>query len=270
MSLIEAPLKGNGGAGPPQVRGHDFDEVSDEPDQQREQAQLLRDLVEFGRLLRARPDQDRQYVIEQLRGMAHEQGFPELVIPAMRKVWPQDERGNPPSQRARGVERAATATAPPLPKRDAHQRIPRRRASSTPRAPARFEAEAEAPRKHFIFEWRNGFCAVLNRSRESGLPAMTRLVLWTVSRLMNKDGTGAYQGQGRIAKEAGLSLPAVKFHLQLAVKRGWLSRERTHESRFGLSYQYVATLPRNEGATSLPGNRVARKRDEIKGATSCD
>lgn len=138
-------------------------------------------------------------------------------------------------------------------------------AASTPsrstRVPKEEAQREQAPaRSKFLFEWRNAFCAVSDTSREMGLPALTRLILWTVSRLMNVDGTGARQGQARIAREAGVSLPAAKFHLRLAESRGWLKRELNVKSLHGIGFSYVAAIPK--GATTLPppGNDVAGSR----------
>ena len=117
---------------------------------------------------------------------------------------------------------------------------------------------AGAKRSRFRYEWQSAFCAVSDTSRETGLPPTTRLVLWTVSRYMNPDGAGAYPGQARIARDAGLSLLAAKIHLRLAEKRGWLKRDLTFKSQYGTGFEYAATIP--EGATTLPppGNDVTQ------------
>ena len=44
---------------------------------------------------------------------------------------------------------------------------------------------------NFVFEWQRAFSAVEDTSAKTGLPSTTRLVLWTVSRFMDRDGTGA-------------------------------------------------------------------------------
>src|SRR6185295_6257085 len=49
-----------------------------------------------------------------------------------------------------------------------------------------------------LFAWQRALCDVVDKSRETGLPAMTRLVMWTVSKHMNPDGSGAHPGQERL------------------------------------------------------------------------
>jgi len=105
-------------------------------------------------------------------------------------------------------------------------------------------AQTGAKRSRLLFEWRNAFSAMPARE----LSVITRCVLWVVSRLMNVDGTGARQGQRRIARESGLTVRAVKHHLKLAEKLGWLKRERNIKSLYGIGYQYVANIP--EGAAA--------------------
>ena len=137
-----------------------------------------------------------------------------------------------------------------------------------PRMQLKYKTKEKPKRLPAVIEWRNAFCAVRDTSRATGLPSTTRLVLWTISRFMDGDGTGAHPGLERIAKDAGLSLPAVKLHIEIAAERGWLRRKRNHKTRYGIGYEYIAAIP--EGATSLPGKHTTGKRDAAKGATSVE
>jgi len=107
-------------------------------------------------------------------------------------------------------------------------------------------------RSRLLFEWRNAFRAVEDKSPETGLPAGTRHVLLTISMFMNMDGTGAYPGQERIASETGLSINTVKTHIKLAMNRGWLLRKRNHYSRYGRGYSYIPKMP--HGSEGLTGS----------------
>lgn len=69
-----------------------------------------------------------------------------------------------------------------------------------------------------LFKWRDAWCSV------GGPPAITRLVLWTISKHMNMEGASAFPNQQTIARESGLGLRAVKRHLQKAEQLGWLTR----------------------------------------------
>lgn len=59
---------------------------------------------------------------------------------------------------------------------------------------------------------------------KSDLPATTRHVLLTLSCFMNDVGGGCYPTQEDLAKASGLSDRAVRTHLELAEKEGWLKR----------------------------------------------
>jgi hypothetical protein len=65
---------------------------------------------------------------------------------------------------------------------------------------------------------------------KSELPATTRHVLLTLSCFMNEVGGGCYPTQEDLAKASGLSDRAVRTHLDLAEKEGWLKR-REHGFR---------------------------------------
>lgn len=216
--------------------------------EQQERAAVLRELLGFRRELRARPDQSREYVVEQVRTMARERGYDELVVDAMREVWPANGDGGGQAHVS------APSSKPPEVPSARKTKLPPRRDAKT--------------RKGFDkFRWQDAFCAVADVSRETGLPGTTRLVLCMILRYMRADGTGAYPGQERIAKEAGLRLPAVKFHIELAVKRRWLKRTKTHRSRWGLGYEYVARVPSSsEGASSVQGTDSSRnRREDLRG-----
>ena len=210
-----------------------------------EQAEpFLAYLIEHGRGLRARPNQDRRFVVEEIKKLADGQGRLDLAVLAMGEIWPLNGKHIAPAMGEQMHQGPATSQ---IKEQQPKSLIP-------PRGD-----------KGFKFEWQRAFRAVRDTSRETGLPALTRLVMWEVSGHMNGDGTSARPGQERIAKAAGLSLPAAKFHLQLAVERGWLKRARTYSSRFGLGYEYLPTIPGVEGATTVPGSNVSQSKNVAAG-----
>jgi len=86
----------------------------------------------------------------------------------------------------------------------------------------------------------------------------TRLVLLTLSVYMNAQGT-CFPGQTTIAIASGLSLPAVKKHLRIAIAGGWITRKRRQRDDGTVgSYEYQATLP------GAPAKEVG-KRDHPRG-----
>lgn len=65
------------------------------------------------------------------------------------------------------------------------------------------------------------------RDDDCELPALTRWVAYCVSAYMDFDTLGdAHPGQGRLARESGLSARAIRHHLDLLVVAGWLKVDR--------------------------------------------
>lgn len=71
--------------------------------------------------------------------------------------------------------------------------------------------------KNSLFEWRN---AILS----SDLHPTMRLVLMVISTHMNQNGGSAFPSQKTIAKEAGICVRMVKYHLKAAANTGWVKR----------------------------------------------
>lgn len=139
------------------------------------------------------------------------------------------------------------------------------KAPPTSKLPPRRSAE-EAAEKLDRFTWSRAFRAEKDAGRKSGLPTHTRAVLFVIADYMNPNGPNPHPGQERIAREAGMTLPSVKFHLALAVRRGWLKRTKSYRHKYGLGFEYIPAIPR--GATTLPSNVDSGKRRAKEGATS--
>lgn len=93
---------------------------------------------------------------------------------------------------------------------------------------------------------------------KSSLPATTRHVLLTISCFMNELGDGCYPTQEQIAEATGLSDRAVRTHLELAEKEGWIKRsEHGFRGQKWRNHQYVASWPEtqhvDEGAELASG-----------------
>ena len=165
-------------------------------------------------------------------------------------------------------EHAAKPSRSPSPSRSRSPRelVKAAKANEPKHAEAAQPAQkAEGEDQASKFDWERAFVAVRDTSRETGLPALTRLVLLVIGVHMKADGKHAHPGQARVAREAGISLAAAKFHLQLAQERGWIKRDLTHRSRFGVGYEYIPDVPSMRGpprspATSFPGKHTPRKR----------
>jgi hypothetical protein len=100
-----------------------------------------------------------------------------------------------------------------------------------------------------LFRWRDSFCS------GDGPPAVTRLVLWTLSKHMGMDGTDCFPKQETIALESGLGLRTVKEHLERAEQLGWISRRpRRRGDRRSWRYgtDYVPRFPIPNGARTAP------------------
>jgi hypothetical protein len=99
--------------------------------------------------------------------------------------------------------------------------------------------------RKFMFTWRDAI-------RSSELPSTTRLVLYVISFHLNLDGSSAFPTQETVARECGLSLRAVKKHLELAQQSGWLTRSpriRHGHASFRFGTDYVPRIP-THGARS--------------------
>lgn len=79
---------------------------------------------------------------------------------------------------------------------------------------------------------------------KSDLPATTRHVLLTISCFMNDVGGGCYPTQEQLAEATGLSDRAVRQHIDVAVKAGWLVRkEHGFRGQKWRNHEYEAAWP---------------------------
>ncbi len=101
----------------------------------------------------------------------------------------------------------------------------------------------------------------------------TRLVLLVLSTFMDIDGQRAYPSEEKIAKNAALSEKAVRTHLTIAVKQGWIERElKRSDGQKWAHYHYAATFPpgysRLEGRSGIaiqppePGAQLPESHDQ--------
>ncbi|PWJ81548.1 helix-turn-helix protein [Pseudaminobacter salicylatoxidans] len=78
----------------------------------------------------------------------------------------------------------------------------------------------------------------------SGLPPTTRHVLLTVSLFMNEVGGGCYPTQKQLAEATGLSERAVREHLDVAQRAGWILRsEHGFRGQKWRNHEYQACWP---------------------------
>lgn len=79
---------------------------------------------------------------------------------------------------------------------------------------------------------------------KSGLPPTTRHVLLTISCFMNEMGDGCYPTQKQLADATGLSERAVRQHLDVAEKAGWIKRqEHGFRGQKWRNHEYQACWP---------------------------
>jgi len=104
-----------------------------------------------------------------------------------------------------------------------------------------------------LFRWRDAFCS------KDGPPAITRLVLWTLSKHMDMYGADCFPSQETVAKESRLSLKAVKIHLRRAERDGWIERSPRRPRgkakasfRYGTDYLPRFPLPAQIGEPDTP------------------
>ena len=84
------------------------------------------------------------------------------------------------------------------------------------------------------------------------MSATTRHVLGTLSIHMQSDGQGAFPSEARLAEETGLSERAVRKHLRIASRDGWVGRKLWRQrGKNWAQYSYCATLPRGIDAPEL-------------------
>lgn len=74
--------------------------------------------------------------------------------------------------------------------------------------------------EHFLFKWREAFMS------SNGPSPTTRHILHVMSSHMDLNGGSCYPSITRIAKMTGYSRPCVSKHIKLAVKQGWLKKEK--------------------------------------------
>lgn len=80
-----------------------------------------------------------------------------------------------------------------------------------------------------VWAWR----AAVRTAPEAVLPAMTRLLLHTIADYLTYTNIGdeRFVSIERLAREAGMSERAVKYHTRIAIKAGYLGVERKHPRR---------------------------------------
>lgn len=125
-----------------------------------------------------------------------------------------------------------------------------------PRMKPRAITKSTEDKKPFLLVWRDAF------SSPKGPPASTtKLVLWGVSRYMDKHGRGAFPRQMTLAADCSLSVPAVRAHLRLASEHGWIASEQRPRGngRRGRhpGFDYRAVIPPQDGGV---GKRPLPKR----------
>ena len=92
-----------------------------------------------------------------------------------------------------------------------------------------------------LFRWRDAFTAV----DAQAMPAARRLVLWTLSRRMNKHGVVAEPVTvAEIAARSGLAPSTAAVHLRAAEASGWVTRcSQGGATRSWRRYGYTAAIP---------------------------
>lgn len=125
-------------------------------------------------------------------------------------------------------------------------------------------ARTRPPSESLLFRWRDAFCSA------EGPPALTRLVLWTLSKHMNADGSSSFPGQATIAAESGLALRSVKAHLEAAERLRWIERRPRRKGGRRMGTDYVPRFPLPDGAGRAPSKAgadgAAHDRDGAAGA----
>jgi hypothetical protein len=82
---------------------------------------------------------------------------------------------------------------------------------------------------------------------KSALPATTRHVLLTISCYMNETGDGCYPTQEQLAEATGLSIRAVRQHLEVAETAGWIKRsEHGFKGQRWRNHEYAAAWPETQ------------------------
>jgi hypothetical protein len=119
-----------------------------------------------------------------------------------------------------------------------------------------------------LFRWRDAF------SSTNGPPAVTRLVLWTLSKHMGMNGEDAFPSQETIAQESGLGLRAVKRHLRAAEVLGWIERMPRRRAgraswRYGTDYVpcFRAMVPNNQYIRTLAAGTAPKSALVSEGST---
>jgi hypothetical protein len=72
----------------------------------------------------------------------------------------------------------------------------------------------------FVARWRLAFT-----DPQYGLDKLTRLVLWTISLFMAPDGSRGFPSIETISRRSGMCTRAVKHHLKIAQRGGWVQKE---------------------------------------------
>lgn len=93
-----------------------------------------------------------------------------------------------------------------------------------------------------LFRWRWDIAS------PNGPASTTRHVLFTLSIHMNEDGQ-AFPSIALLAIKTGLSDRAVRKHLKIAEKEGWITRKLWRDKgKDWAGYRYCATLPKRQDA----------------------
>jgi hypothetical protein len=95
-------------------------------------------------------------------------------------------------------------------------------------------------KQSFVQKWRWAVMSVSGPAASN-----TRWVLVAISQFADPDGTNCYPGLGRICTATRLSRWAVKTHIKIAVREGWLVQRlvpRRHGNMTG--YEYTLRFPK--------------------------
>jgi len=99
---------------------------------------------------------------------------------------------------------------------------------------------SEKKEKYFLFVWREAFMSELGPDSPT-----TRHVLHALGAHMNLEGGSCFPSIARIGTETGYSERAVKKHIALAVKNGWIKkRTRRLKGQGWKRNSYRAVIPK--------------------------
>lgn len=125
-----------------------------------------------------------------------------------------------------------------------------------------------APARPFIFVWQTAL-------RAAELAATTKLVAFLLATYADADGRDAWPGAHRLATDAGWKIRAVRKHLAVLQREGWIVTVSRGGGRPGHATHYRLALPKGaRGDTRVPTNTVFEQTERVhaetaKGAPTC-